>query len=114
MSGLPEVAVSQPIRTQLSAPFQPYPFTMPFLSLPPSRNHHRRHSSVDRDDVRRWEPLSPWCMLRASVSHFKKRLKPEALTAMAELFLLNGDLSALLYTGGCLGGGGRKGVARGN
>lgn len=59
------------------------------LHLPFHRNHHRRHSSVDRDDVRRWEPLSPWCMLRASVSHFKKRLKPEALTAMAELFLLN-------------------------
>uniref|UniRef100_A0A7S0RVH0 Uncharacterized protein n=1 Tax=Chlamydomonas leiostraca TaxID=1034604 RepID=A0A7S0RVH0_9CHLO len=46
-----------------------------------------------------WEPLSPWCMFRAKVRSFARRIHPEALTSLAELFLVNGDMSAWLYTG---------------
>ena len=58
----------------------------------------------DRD---KWEPLIPWGMLKAEpqglAKKFGRRMHPEALSAMAELFLVNGDLSAWLYTG--VGGG---------
>ncbi len=45
------------------------------------------------------EPLSPWCMLKSSARQFQRRISPSALSAMAELFLVNGDMSAWLYTG---------------
>ncbi len=45
------------------------------------------------------EPLTPWCMMDASVERFGKRILPDALAAMAELFLVNGDMCAFLYTG---------------
>ncbi len=38
-------------------------------------------------------------MLRSSAKAFARRINPEALSAMAELFLVNGDMSAWLYTG---------------
>jgi hypothetical protein len=38
-------------------------------------------------------------MMRASVKAFARRISPEALSAAAELFLVNGDMSAWLYTG---------------
>lgn len=50
----------------------------------------------------KWEPLSPWCMLSCDASacrRFQARISPDALSAIAELFLINGDLSAWLYTG---------------
>jgi hypothetical protein len=50
----------------------------------------------------RWEPMSPWCMLQAksgTCTNFSARINQNALTAAAELFLINGDLLALLYTG---------------
>lgn len=33
------------------------------------------------------------------VKSFARRIHPEALSALAELFLVNGDMSAWLYTG---------------
>jgi hypothetical protein len=33
------------------------------------------------------------------VRHFARRINPSALSAMAELFLMNGDMCAWLYTG---------------
>ena len=48
----------------------------------------------------RYEPLTPWCMLTcAKVSYFARRVNPVALSAIAELFLMNGDMCAWLYTG---------------
>lgn len=38
-------------------------------------------------------------MLRSSAQAFARRIHPEALSAMAELFLVSGDMSAWLYTG---------------
>ena len=35
----------------------------------------------------------------AKVSNFAQRINPAALSAMAELFLMNGDMCAWLYTG---------------
>eukprot|EP00879_Flechtneria_rotunda_P023570 GHRR01024935.1.p1 GENE.GHRR01024935.1~~GHRR01024935.1.p1 ORF type:complete len:159 (+),score=60.45 GHRR01024935.1:310-786(+) len=35
----------------------------------------------------------------ARVRHFARRINPAALSAMAELFLMNGDMCAWLYTG---------------
>ena len=55
-----------------------------------------RTKSDDRDT---WEPLSPWCMLKADPRRFGRRIHPDALASSAELFLVNGDLSAWLYTG---------------
>ena len=46
-----------------------------------------------------WEPFTPWLMLRADAKKFGRRISPELLSAAAELFLVNGDLSAWLYTG---------------
>eukprot|EP00983_Pelagomonas_calceolata_P036327 1133533-Pelagomonas_calceolata.AAC.3 len=46
-----------------------------------------------------WEPLTPWCMFSSKVKGFARRIHPEALSALAELFLVNGDMSAWLYTG---------------
>jgi len=37
--------------------------------------------------------------VRAQVKGFARRIHPEALSALAELFLVNGDMSAWLYTG---------------
>jgi hypothetical protein len=36
---------------------------------------------------------------RAQVRHFALRVNPRALSAIAELFLMNGDMCAWLYTG---------------
>ena len=45
------------------------------------------------------------CLLApADVKKFKKRVNTEALSALAELFMINGDLSAWLYTGSQVGG----------
>ncbi len=46
-----------------------------------------------------YEPLTPWGLLPCRVRTFSKRVLPEALSSLAELFLLNGDMSAYLYTG---------------
>ncbi|GAX77587.1 hypothetical protein CEUSTIGMA_g5031.t1 [Chlamydomonas eustigma] len=54
-------------------------------------------SKADLRDA--WEPLSPWCMIKADPKRFGRRINPDALSASAELFLVNGDLSAWLYTG---------------
>lgn len=35
----------------------------------------------------------------AKVKHFARRINPAALSAIAELFLMNGDMCAWLYTG---------------
>lgn len=51
-------------------------------------------------DREAFEPLTPWCLLDAGkVRLFGRRVSPEALYAMAELFLTNGDMCAWLYTG---------------
>ncbi|KAF8060490.1 SAC9 [Scenedesmus sp. PABB004] len=50
----------------------------------------------------RYEPLTPWCMLapgRARVRGFARRVSPAALSGLAELFMMNGDMCAWLYTG---------------
>ena len=51
----------------------------------------------------RYEPLTPWCLLTspklARVPYFARRVSPAALSAAAELFLMNGDMCAWLYTG---------------
>lgn len=55
------------------------------------------HLPADREA---FEPLTPWCLLDAAkVKLFGRRVSPEALYAMAELFLTNGDMCAWLYTG---------------
>lgn len=46
-----------------------------------------------------WEPLKPWVMLGVDAKKFGRRMSSELLSASAELFLVNGDLSAWLYTG---------------
>ncbi len=46
-------------------------------------------------------------MLRSSAQAFARRIHPEALSAMAELFLVSGDMSAWLYTGSQVTGVGR-------
>jgi hypothetical protein len=38
-------------------------------------------------------------MIKADPKRFGRRINPDALSASAELFLVNGDLSAWLYTG---------------
>jgi hypothetical protein len=38
-------------------------------------------------------------MIKVDAKRFGKRIVPEALYMLAELFLVNGDLSAFLYTG---------------
>eukprot|EP00798_Chlamydomonas_sp_ICE-L_P004469 gene4469-14627_t len=57
----------------------------------------RSRSEAERE---MWEPLSPWCMMAAGVKKFGRRIHPDALYSMAELNLINGDMSAWLYTGG--------------
>lgn len=51
----------------------------------------------------RYEPLTPWCMLvdpgSCKVASFARRINNAALSALAELFLMNGDMCAWLYTG---------------
>lgn len=39
------------------------------------------------------------CACVVQVKSFARRIHPEALTALAELFLVNGDMSAWMYTG---------------
>lgn len=60
-------------------------------------------SGSDSDsDRERYEPLTPWCMFQnrcAKVKYFARRINPAALSAIAELFLMNGDMCAWLYTG---------------
>ncbi|KXZ46422.1 hypothetical protein GPECTOR_43g858 [Gonium pectorale] len=59
---------------------------------------HQRTDSGDADE--RFEPLTPWCMLRTGkVASISRRVHPEALSMLAELFLVNGDMCAWLYTG---------------
>jgi hypothetical protein len=58
-----------------------------------------RRLRLAEDERDACEPLSPWCMLKASVRAFARRIHPDALSAAAELFLVNGDMSAWLYTG---------------
>ncbi|GIL81031.1 hypothetical protein Vretimale_9264 [Volvox reticuliferus] len=63
------------------------------------------HSRTDSGDAGsgpddRFEPLTPWCMLRKGKVHtISRRIHPEALSVLAELFLVNGDMCAWLYTG---------------
>lgn len=79
-----------------------------FVSVPsaPSFTAHQESESAsqsesdkDASDVELMEPLTPWGLLCASVKKFGKRVSPEALRVMAELFLVSGDLCAWLYTG---------------
>ncbi|EFJ45105.1 hypothetical protein VOLCADRAFT_94600 [Volvox carteri f. nagariensis] len=63
------------------------------------------HSRTDSGDAGsspddRYEPLTPWCMLRKGKVHtISRRIHPEAMSVLAELFLVNGDMCAWLYTG---------------
>jgi hypothetical protein len=53
-------------------------------------------------DKERYEPLTPWCMFsprHARVRHFARVINAPALSGIAELFLMNGDMCAWLYTG---------------
>lgn len=43
--------------------------------------------------------VEAWDMLSSSVEVFRRTVIPEALTHMAEVFLMNGDRNAFLYTG---------------
>ena len=53
-----------------------------------------------RAELEQWEPLTPWCLLvTGKVKKFQRRVNPEALSVLAELFLTNGDMCAWLYTG---------------
>uniref|UniRef100_A0A383VGT2 WW domain-containing protein n=1 Tax=Tetradesmus obliquus TaxID=3088 RepID=A0A383VGT2_TETOB len=81
--------------------------------------HHKRPGSLSRKsltaedgasgsdsdsgaDKERYEPLTPWCMFsprHARVRHFARVINAPALSAIAELFLMNGDMCAWLYTG---------------
>jgi len=61
-----------------------------------AHDRQQRHAEEDRE---LWEPLSPWCMFRASVGQFGRRINHDALSALAEVFLVNGDMIAWLYTG---------------
>ncbi|GFR51195.1 hypothetical protein Agub_g13542 [Astrephomene gubernaculifera] len=64
----------------------------------PTGGGHHRSDSGDSDE--RLEPLTPWCLLRAGkVAPISRRIHPEALSVLAELFLVNGDMCAWLYTG---------------
>jgi hypothetical protein len=38
------------------------------------------------------------------VRHFTRRINPGALSAISELFLMNGDMCAWIYTGAWLAG----------
>lgn len=59
-----------------------------------------RLSAVGCSQDKRFEPLTPWCMLRKGKVHtVSRRIHPEALSVLAELFLVNGDMCAWLYTG---------------
>lgn len=40
-----------------------------------------------------------WNMLGASVDHFRRKVLPDALFSLAQVFLTNGDRNAFLYTG---------------
>eukprot|EP00198_Chlamydomonas_reinhardtii_P010960 XP_001700297.1 predicted protein [Chlamydomonas reinhardtii] len=53
----------------------------------PTGGSHNRTDSAEGAEPERFEPLTPWCMLR------------QALSMLAELFLVNGDMCAWLYTG---------------
>lgn len=56
--------------------------------------------SVREEPEERFEPLTPWCMLRAGkAAAIQKRIHGEALSVLAELFLVAGDMCAWLYTG---------------
>ncbi|KAF6264364.1 hypothetical protein COO60DRAFT_1698391 [Scenedesmus sp. NREL 46B-D3] len=81
--------------------------------------HHKRPGSLARKsltaddgasgsdsdsgaDKERYEPLTPWCMFsprHARVRHFARVINAPALSGIAELFLMNGDMCAWLYTG---------------
>lgn len=77
--------------------------TAPFTAAAGAPNLERksvgRERERDEGEQDRLEPLTPWGMLDVSVKRFGRRVSTEALSAMAELFLLNGDLCAYLYTG---------------
>ncbi|GLC42427.1 hypothetical protein PLESTB_001097500 [Pleodorina starrii] len=69
---------------------------------PSGGGNHSRTDSGDAGSVPgdRFEPLTPWCMLRKGKVHtISRRVHPEALSVLAELFLVNGDMCAWLYTG---------------
>ena len=81
---------------QVSSPSPPHLPPTTFSPSPLSPAMLRSRSEAEKE---MWEPLSPWCMIRADVKKFSRRVNPDALYALAELFLLNGDMSAWLYTG---------------
>lgn len=69
---------------------------------PKRRGDEASGSDSEGGERERFEPLTPWCMLRSSaakVRHFTRRINPSVLSAVAELFLMNGDMCAWLYTG---------------
>jgi len=91
-------AERQPRVTFDSAVSTPQSSLVGMHSAPTGPDRLRVDTSLAEKDM--WEPLSPWCMLRSpGVKRFGKRISPEALSALAELFLVNGDMSAWLYTG---------------
>jgi hypothetical protein len=60
------------------------------------------HLPAPAADKERYEPLTPWCMFsprHARVRHFARVINAPALSGIAELFLMNGDMCAWLYTG---------------
>ncbi|KAL6757783.1 SacI homology domain-containing protein [Haematococcus lacustris] len=101
------------LTTLVTAPggLQPAPAPAPIPLNRQSRQQHaasftdlvshgeREKARMVEDERELCEPLSPWCMFGASVKGFARRIHPEALFALAELFLVNGDMSAFLYTG---------------